>query len=139
MKHHSLGRLTTFALALVACASTPSTQEITLEGVDTQFSLTTLAVTAGTPVKLTFKNIGVLEHDFSVLEISVEDVTDSGNAEDGGHDMGAMTDTPDLHISAKPGESGVLEFTPTKPGTYDFVCTTPGHKELGMVGTLVVK
>jgi uncharacterized cupredoxin-like copper-binding protein len=37
------------------------------------------------------------------------------------------------------GQAGTLEFTPTKPGTYEFICTVPGHKEAGMVGALIVK
>jgi uncharacterized cupredoxin-like copper-binding protein len=28
---------------------------------------------------------------------------------------------------------------PEKPGAYEYVCTVPGHKEGGMVGTLTVQ
>jgi uncharacterized cupredoxin-like copper-binding protein len=56
-----------------------------------------------------------------------------------GHEIGNMTTEPQLHVAAMMGQTGVLEFTPTKPGTYEFFCTVAGHKEAGMVGTLVVK
>jgi azurin len=37
------------------------------------------------------------------------------------------------------GESDSVTFTvPEEPGTYQFICTFPGHYSGGMVGTLVV-
>ncbi len=42
-------------------------------------------------------------------------------------------------MAALMGQTNTIEFTPTKPGTYEFFCTVAGHKEAGMVGTLVVK
>ena len=46
----------------------------------------------------------------------------------------------DLALTAPPGGgSGTLEFTPTEPGEYEYYCTVPGHKEAGMLGTLVVE
>jgi uncharacterized cupredoxin-like copper-binding protein len=43
-----------------------------------------------------------------------------------------------LKAIAKPGQTTTLEFTPTAPGTYEYICTIPGHKEAGMKGTLTV-
>lgn len=38
------------------------------------------------------------------------------------------------------GESDSITFTvPEEPGTYQFICTFPGHYSGGMVGTLVVE
>ena len=39
---------------------------------------------------------------------------------------------------AKPGQTVTLEFTPTAKGTFEYVCTIPGHKEAGMKGTITV-
>ena len=36
------------------------------------------------------------------------------------------------------GDSGTSEFIPPEPGTYYYLCTVPGHRELGMVGEIVV-
>ena len=36
------------------------------------------------------------------------------------------------------GDSLNVEFTPSTPGEYEFFCTVAGHKEAGMVGTLIV-
>ncbi|HYF54535.1 MAG TPA: plastocyanin/azurin family copper-binding protein [Salinarimonas sp.] len=38
----------------------------------------------------------------------------------------------------KPGASGVLTWQFTKPGTFEYACLIPGHREAGMVGTAVV-
>ena len=39
----------------------------------------------------------------------------------------------------KPGEGGFSEFIPGEPGTYYYICTVPGHREMGMVGTIIVE
>ena len=39
----------------------------------------------------------------------------------------------------KPGEGGTSEFIPGEPGTYYYICSVPGHRELGMVGTIIVE
>jgi nitrite reductase (NO-forming) len=38
----------------------------------------------------------------------------------------------------KPGEGGKSSFVPTKEGTYYYICTVPGHRELGMEGKIIV-
>jgi uncharacterized cupredoxin-like copper-binding protein len=131
--------LTGVAIALAACSGAGSTndgQRLTVEAQDLAFSPTALEVTAGDPVNLTLQNNGALEHDFSIMEFPME-----GEAEETGgmdHDMGEGSEEPELHIAAGAGQSAMLDFTPSKPGTYEFWCTVPGHKEAGMTGTLVV-
>ena len=39
----------------------------------------------------------------------------------------------------KPGEFGSSEFIPGEPGTYYYICTVPGHRDMGMVGTIIVE
>jgi len=38
----------------------------------------------------------------------------------------------------KTGESGSSEFVPAEEGTYYYICTVPGHRDLGMVGEIIV-
>jgi len=38
----------------------------------------------------------------------------------------------------KPGESGSSEFIAGEDGVYYYICTVPGHREQGMVGTIIV-
>jgi uncharacterized cupredoxin-like copper-binding protein len=133
-------RLTAFvlpALGLILSACAPRVQEMSLTAMDMAFQPTMLEVTAGVPVRLSMTNEGALEHDFSILEIPMETMGATAIAVPG-HDMGAMTVEPQLHVVVAMGTSNTTEFTPTKPGTYEFFCTVPGHKEAGMVGMLVV-
>ena len=45
----------------------------------------------------------------------------------------------DIRIVVAPGET-VTAGIPAQPaGTYDTLCTVPGHASLGMIGTLVVE
>jgi uncharacterized cupredoxin-like copper-binding protein len=103
------------------------------------YSPSTFEVKAGVPVELTFVNEGELEHDFSILEIPVESVSEP-EAMSAEHEMemGAAAMDPALHVAAEPGATGHMTFTPTQPGSYEFYCTVPGHKDAGMVGTMTV-
>jgi uncharacterized cupredoxin-like copper-binding protein len=38
-----------------------------------------------------------------------------------------------------PGKSGEIVWRFTKPGTFEYGCLIPGHREAGMTGTIVVK
>lgn len=121
------------AAVLTACA--PGQQQLTLEATDIKYDLTTLTVTANQPAKLTFKNTGALEHDFTIMKIPVTKVREIGEHT---HTMN-LPEEPELHIGVVGGTSAEVEFTATAPGEYDYFCTVPGHKEAGMVGKMIVK
>ena len=83
--------------------------------VDIAFTQTELTVPAGAPVTVNLVNNGAAAHNFTIEELGVS----SG-------DYAA-------------GQTGTVEFTaPAEPGKYEYVCTIPGHREAGMVGTLIV-
>jgi len=125
-------------VVLTACSASAEVTEITLEASAMHYQPDTIEVVAGQPVKLTFQNNDAVEHDFSIMEIPM--MAMGATAEPmAGHDMGNMTTDPQLHMAADMNSTNSVEFTPTKPGTYEFFCTVAGHKEAGMVGTLVVK
>ena len=136
-------------LLLAACsASTPTApptapQAITIEAAAMHYQPASIEVTAGRPVLLTFKNGDSLDHDFSVMEIPMTNGTPmAASSPVAGHDMGGMAGmgtAPMLHVAVSMGSTGTLQFTPSTPGTYQFICTVAGHKEAGMVGTLIVK
>ncbi len=120
-----------------SAAEAHTVREITIEAGDLYFSPAEIEVVAGQPVRLILNNTGALEHDWSIDHIAVTAVhEDSVHSDDHVHHMAGHD--PDLHIAAMAGEQGVLEFTPTEPGTYEITCTVAGHKEAGMVGRLVV-
>jgi uncharacterized cupredoxin-like copper-binding protein len=148
MKRIAFLLLMVIALALVACSPAESADkpaeplEVSLTATDIAYDVNQIEVLAGRPLKITLHNQGVLEHDFSIMEIPhsggvtmtmMEENTDMG------HDMSHMSDMPDIHVAASQEASNTIEFIPSAPGEYEFYCTVSGHKEAGMVGTLVVK
>ena len=129
------------ALGLAACSSALPTkagpQEITVEVSEFKFQPATIEVAAGSPVKITMRNQSAVEHDWNIMKIPAAGIKSlSQSAME--HDMGGANQ-PELHMSAMMGQIAQMEFTPTRPGTYEFYCAVVGHKESGMVGTLVVK
>ena len=49
------------------------------------------------------------------------------------------TDVATASNPLKPGEAGSSEFIPGEAGEYYYICTVPGHREMGMVGTIIVE
>ncbi|MBL8093574.1 MAG: cupredoxin domain-containing protein, partial [Anaerolineales bacterium] len=123
---------------LAACAPTPTAQAITITAQGMTYQPASFEVTSGQPVRLVFQNDDVVEHDFSIIAFPMSQMS-SQQEEMAGHNMGDMTSQPELHVAAPVGGQGVLEFTPSKPGTYAFSCTVAGHMEAGMLGTLTVR
>lgn len=147
MKHSIFLLLALTAVTFIACSPAESATspvepvELSLIATDIAYDVNRLEVAAGQPVKLTLQNQGVLEHDFSITEMPYAgDVTTTEMAEEmPGHDMSNIAEEPDIHVAAPTDGSNTIEFTPSTPGEYEFYCTVAGHKEAGMVGTLVVK
>jgi plastocyanin len=93
-----------------AADAVPITVTIRLE--DIRFEPATLEIPANQDVIVRVENTGAALHDFVVPEL-------------------------DIAVEVAPGES--TEVTINAPsGEYAFICTVPGHKEAGMVGTLRV-
>lgn len=87
---------------------------IELSATDIKFEPKELTIPADTDVSITVTNNGVLQHDFAIESEGIESgLLNSGESAD------------------------VVVNLPA--GTYDFICTVPGHKEAGMVGTLIVE
>lgn len=138
-------------LLLAACsglAGQSSLQTITVEAQGMHYQPASLEVTAGQPVEIIFTNHDSVDHDFSILEFPVVSGAGAPVVEASpvpGHDMSGMAGmggtggVPALHMAAAMGSTSTLKFIASRPGSYTFYCTVAGHKEAGMVGTLVVK
>jgi plastocyanin len=85
-----------------------------LTSIHVKFDQTELRAKAGEAVALRLENADPSGHSFDIDELNV-------------------------HVSMPPGEPTLALFTPLTPGTYTFYCSVPGHREAGMVGTLVVE
>jgi nitrite reductase (NO-forming) len=90
-------------------------QELTIVTQDSmRFEPSSLTVVAGRPVRLTVRNGGTTEHDFTL----------SGGV------------ARPVKIAAKPGQTTSATFTVARPGSYQFVCSVFGHALAGMQGTM---
>ena len=124
---------------LIAGCSAPPL-EIALEASDMAYSVGELRAVAGQPVRLTFLNAGQLEHDFNIGKIKVGKFKYvEGGMDKHAHGSAVTAAAPDLHVMAMPGAQVVAEFTPLEAGRYEFFCSTEGHEQAGMYGTLVVQ
>src|SRR6266545_4090623 len=104
MSHLCLAIVAVVALAACGPANPANlaVQSVNVTAKEFAFTPTAFEVTAGQPVKLTFRNDGSVEHDFSIREIElVGSATASGDAQSAnGHMMGGMTGQPQLHVAA---------------------------------------
>lgn len=84
------------------------------DGNEFSFAPATLAAKAGQTVEVRFVNDGREPHTFTIFALRA----DTG--------------------SVSPGDEATLTFRPTRAGTFEIVCTLPGHVEQGMTGALKV-
>lgn len=96
--------------------SPTSTQvkEVSVEAGSFYFKPSEITVNKGDRVKITMKSVSLM-HDFTLDEFNVK--------------MPVVKD----------GETGSVEFTADKSGTFEYYCSVGQHRENGQVGKLIVK
>lgn len=108
------------------------TLEVTMS--DTlHFAPDRLEVKQGETVRLRIRNAGQLPHEF-VLGTPA----DIAKHADMMRKHPGMAHATANSVQAAPGRSGEIIWEFTKPGQFPFVCLTPGHREAGMQGIVVV-
>jgi uncharacterized cupredoxin-like copper-binding protein len=91
-------------------------------------------VRKGEQIKFVLRNNGELDHEF-ILATTGENLK---HAEQMKKNPDMEHDDPNgKRIASKKGDEIVWRFT--KAGTFEFGCLIPGHREAGMIGTVVVK
>ena len=88
--------------------------KIEVTGKEFSYDPATLTLIAGQPSLIVLKDTGTIEHDITV--------GDAG-----------------FKLTVAGAKSGEKELTVAKPGTYEFHCSVPGHKDAGMKGELKVE
>ncbi|MDA6070593.1 azurin [Flavobacterium sp. AC] len=121
---------------------------LVIEGNDQmQFNKNELRAVAGKPIKLTLKHVGkipkeAMGHNLVILQEGTDEAAFAVKAI-------AAKDTDYIPASEKAsiiahtkllggGEEDTIEFTIDKKGTYNFLCTFPGHVAM-MKGVLIVE
>lgn len=142
-----LSFLTIITLALSTAAMAQDTVEITIEGNDQmKYNLNEIKVEAGQTVKLTLKHVGKLPkaamgHNWVLLKPGTN-IPEFGaaSAKAAANDyIPEGTDKVIVHTKMLGGgESTTIEFTAPDKGTYDFICSFPGHYAM-MKGKFIVE
>ena len=101
-------------MAVGGVGSGAAASTVAVHMVDIAYDQKSLTVPANTPITINLDNAGVGPHNFNIDALNVH----SGDYQ--------------------PGQKGTVTFT-ALPGTYTYYCSQPGHKEAGMVGTLIVQ
>lgn len=127
-----------------------SGRQVEITGNDTmKFSVTEIRSKPGEPLTVTLRNIGTMPkfsmgHNWVLLKKGVnvdEFVSEAANAPT--TDYIPKSRQSDIIAHTKllgPKESDTVSFnTPPEPGTYVFLCSFPGHFQVGMRGELIVE
>jgi uncharacterized cupredoxin-like copper-binding protein len=126
---------------------------VTITAKDVKFVPDEIVIPAGELVELRLKNEDGQEHDLQVSDLDVEVMEGGATGADHAMDTpeaGMDMETP-AHGGGTAGEMGpiamhttangedTVTFIARDKGTYEVWCTISGHKEAGMVGTLIVE
>ncbi|MBA3468159.1 MAG: cupredoxin domain-containing protein [Herpetosiphonaceae bacterium] len=106
------------------------------EGAELKFAQDSLTATTGT-INITFNNKGIVPHNWTLVKPENAEKAANEGAAAGPPDYLA----PDALAQTKTiagGQSYTISFSVTEPGTYEYICTFPGHYVSGMRGTLTV-
>tara|TARA_Y100000746_G_scaffold228596_1_gene236878 strand:- start:827 stop:1318 length:492 start_codon:yes stop_codon:yes gene_type:complete len=147
-----LGLITLLSPNITFSEDTPSKQEfdvhVSIDGTDTMmYSKNSFEIKSGQKLKLTFKNIGKLPkvamgHNIVILKNSVDLVKFCSEAvkfpTNEYFPKGREKDVIGRTKLLGPGEEDTIYFIAPEPGTYEYVCTFPGHFAL-MKGKMIVK
>ena len=121
--------------------SGPVTLDITVNSDALQFDLDTLSAPAGAEVVLNLNNRSATQtHNWAMVEAGTKDaVAADGIASGADNNWLPLNDSRIIGstILIGPGDSGQVTFTAPSAGTYDFVCTFPGHNST-MFGEFIV-
>jgi len=132
MKKFSVVFLFVLVLSMVLSACGGS-KAVTLDVDMNEYAFipSTLEVPAGAEVTINLSNSGTIEHELVIMKLGTEATIPFDDDDEGNVYWETELDA---------GKSEAVTFTaPSEPGTYQLVCGTPAHLELGMLGTLIVK
>jgi len=132
MKKILTGTVLILALSLILTACGAKKVTLNATATDTGYDSKTYTVPAGAEVTLNLTNNGAIEHEYAILKKG-EHVEPPFGEKDEGKIFWELD-------GVAPGTTMSATFTaPTEPGEYDVICGIPGHIEMGMVATLIVK
>ena len=120
------------SLVLTSCgAANGGNTSLNVDLTDFAFKPNTFTIPSGKEISLTVTNKGANVHEFVIMKAGTQ-VSTPFDDNDEGNIYWEIDDV-------QPGTSKSDKFTAPAPGTYQVVCGTPNHVEMGMVGNLTVQ
>jgi plastocyanin len=101
--------------APVGEAAQGAVKEFTVDGSNFAFSLKEIRVNEGDTVRITLTNGSTMPHDWRVDEFNAATAI------------------------VQPGQETTMEFVADQAGTFEYYCSVGQHRQLGMVGNLIVE
>lgn len=92
-------------------AAIAGAREVTVTADNLAFTPNAISVKPGEAVNVAFHNADEMVHDFTIPSLGV-------------------------HVDAQPGQTVTFGLQVATSGTYEFMCTVPGHAAAGMHGTI---
>ena len=111
-----------------------------------QFNKSEIRVRAGKPIKFTLRHTGTMDvkvmgHNFVLLQPGTEIPAFANEAAGAAENDYIPENTDAIIVHTKllgGGQSDTIDFDAPEPGTYDFICSFPGHYAL-MKGKFIVE
>ncbi|MCH8987426.1 MAG: auracyanin [Chloroflexi bacterium] len=129
------------ATSAPAATAGPVQIDIDVNGDALQFNINSLSAPAGAEVVVTFNNSSsVNTHNWALVQAGTKDaVAADGTAAGPANNWLPVNDSRVIGstVLIGPGESAQATFTAPSAGTYQFVCTFPGHN-FTMFGDFIV-
>lgn len=122
--------LVLLSMASAGCSSGTTEKKLNIELNDFTITPNQITVQAGSEVSINVTNNGTIKHDLNIMMFGT-DIGDTFGDDDRENVIWV--------VSLEPGETTSQTFTvPDQPGTYQLICSLPGHMQAGMTGTLEV-
>ena len=119
-----------FSLVLAGCSGGGNTN-LSVDLTDFAFKPNTFTIPAGKEINVTVTNKGANVHEFVIMKKGTQVSVPFGD-DDEGNIYWELDDV-------QPGASKSGKVTLSDAGTYQVICGTPNHIEMGMVGNLTVQ
>jgi nitrosocyanin len=131
------------ALLLSACTTTPTPDNAPdgVQPVESTLPSATDSVDAMTTAEAKMLTVDATNFKFNQTELKVkkgDKVKVVFNNKEGMHDF-VLDEFNTKTKQLKAGESETVEFTADKAGTFEYYCSVGQHRQMGMVGKLIVE
>ena len=109
-------------------------REIVVDMSEMDYSPSVIKVKRGEQIRFVIRNVGTEDHEFLLA-----------STEDNLKHAAAMKKNPDMEhddpngVRLAPKKSAEILWKFSKPGTFEYSCLIPRHREYGMTGKVIVK